>query len=316
MDNLTHSLVGAVLGQMGLKRRTGLAMPTLILAANLPDIDAGCAIYGVESLAMRRGLTHGPIALLVLPLLLWAAMLAFDAWQARRGKRPSGRLPVHKGWLLALAYIGCLSHPALDWLNTYGIRLLEPFSHRWFYGDTLFIIDLWIWIALGVSVWVSLRRERRGIAHSTRPAWIGFTAVCAYIFVNGAITGRAEAQAAELLRRSGQGGALVVASPPPVRFWKRDIFWRGNGYYGSGAYSIGKGATVEPGRPTGMDDMRLRLWARAEPAARAFLFWSRMPVATPDGDAIMLVDQRFTQPLTRGSFTVRVKAPNPTSHSE
>src|SRR3546814_6771818 len=76
MDNLTHSLAGAMLGQMGLKRRTGLAMPTLILAANLPDIDAGCALYGIESLAMRRGLTHGPIALLVLPLLLWAAMLA------------------------------------------------------------------------------------------------------------------------------------------------------------------------------------------------------------------------------------------------
>jgi len=310
MDNLTHSLVGAVLGQMGLKRKTGLAMPTLILAANLPDIDAGCAIYGVESLAMRRGLTHGPIALFLLPLLLWAAMLGFDTWQARRGKRPADRLPVHKGWLLALAYIGCLSHPALDWLNNYGIRLLEPFSHRWFYGDTLFIVDLWIWIALGLSVGLSLRRERRGCANWRRPAWIGFTAVCAYIFANGLITGRAEAQAAELLRDAGQDGALVVASPPPLMFWKRDIFWRGGGYYGRGAFALGAGATVEPGRPTGMDDMRLRLWAKADPAARAFLFWARMPVATRDGDAIDLADQRFMQPLARGSFMVRVTAPN------
>ena len=170
MDNLTHSLVGAVLGQMGLKKKTALAMPTLILAANLPDIDASCAFYGVESLAMRRGITHGPIALLLLPVLLWAAMIAFDRWQDRRGKRPAGRLPIDKGWLLALAYIGCFSHPALDWLNNYGIRLLEPFSHRWFYGDTLFIIDLWIWIALGLSLWLSLRRERRGTANWRRPA--------------------------------------------------------------------------------------------------------------------------------------------------
>ncbi|MDZ4139597.1 MAG: radical SAM protein [Erythrobacter sp.] len=39
MDNLTHSLVGAVLGQAGLKRTTGLAVPALIIGANLPD---GC----------------------------------------------------------------------------------------------------------------------------------------------------------------------------------------------------------------------------------------------------------------------------------
>ena len=146
MDNLTHSLVGALIGQMGLKRKTGLAMPTLIIAANIPDIDAVAVLLGGhQHLAMRRGITHGPIAMVVLPLLLWGAMLWFDAWQTRRGKRPEKRLPVHKGWLLALAYIGCLSHPLFDWFNSYGVRLLEPFSSQWFYGDTLFIIDIWIW---------------------------------------------------------------------------------------------------------------------------------------------------------------------------
>ena len=61
MDNVTHSLVGALLGQMGLKRKTGLAMPTLIIAANIPDIDAGCTVLGTVSLAMRRGITHGAV---------------------------------------------------------------------------------------------------------------------------------------------------------------------------------------------------------------------------------------------------------------
>ena len=124
MDNLTHSLVGAILGQMGLKRKTGLAMPTLIIAANIPDIDAVAVLLGGhQHLAIRRGITHGPIAMVLLPLLLWAAMLWFDAWQTRRGKRPEKRLPVHKVWLLALAYVGCLSHPLFDWFNSYGIRL-------------------------------------------------------------------------------------------------------------------------------------------------------------------------------------------------
>lgn len=316
MDNLTHGLVGAVLGQMGLKKKTGLAMPTLILAANLPDIDAACAVYGIESLSMRRGVTHGPIALLLLPLILWALMIAFDRWQENRGKRPAGRLPIHRGWLLALAYIGCFSHPAFDWLNNYGIRLLEPFSHRWFYGDTLFIIDVWIWIALGLAVWLSLRRERRGAENWQRPARVGFTAMCAYILANGLITGRAEAQAASLLRQEGQATVLVVASPPPLEFWKRDIFWRGGGLYGHGAYTLGSGSNVEPGIPTGMQDLRLETWVKNDPAARTFLFWSRMPVAQPDGDAIWLRDQRFMHPLALGRFQVRLTAPDSASYPE
>ncbi len=29
----------------------------------------------------------------------------------------------------------------MDWLNSYGVRLLMPFSNRWFYGDALYIVD-------------------------------------------------------------------------------------------------------------------------------------------------------------------------------
>lgn len=318
MDNLTHSLVGALLGQMGLKKKTGLAMPTLIIAANLPDIDATCAIYGIESLSMRRGITHGPIALILLPIVLWALMLAFDRWQGRRGKRPAERLPLHKGWLLALAYIGCFSHPALDWLNNYGIRLLEPFSARWFYGDSLFIIDLWIWIALAAAVWLSLRRERRMAPDWRRPAWIGFAGVCAYIVVNGLITGAAERMASSALDASGRRGALVVASPPPLEFWKRDVFWRTADRYGTASFIPGVGGNIDlTGKPIGMDDPRLATWVKGDPAARAFLFWSRMPVAQKDGDdAILLRDQRFMHPLAQDRFQVRLTAPDTATHPE
>ncbi|HEX9806790.1 MAG TPA: metal-dependent hydrolase, partial [Alteraurantiacibacter sp.] len=164
MDNLTHSLVGALIGQAGLKRKTGLAMPALIIGANLPDVDAACLFWldGVQHLAFRRGITHGPPALILLPLVLAGLLYGFDRWQERRGKRPEGRLPVSFKWLYLLSFIGCLTHPALDWLNVYGIRLLEPFSSEWFYGDTLFIIDVWLWALMGLATWFSLRREMRG----------------------------------------------------------------------------------------------------------------------------------------------------------
>src|SRR3546814_8065064 len=62
-----------------------------------------------------------------------------------------------------------------------------------------------------------------------------------------------------------------------------------------------------------MGDLRLRLWASTNPAARAFLFWARMPVATRDGDAFVLHDQRYMQPLARDRFMVRVRAPRPST---
>ena len=319
MDNLTHSLIGALLGQMGLKKKTGLAIPTLVLAANLPDIDAACLFWldGLQHLGFRRGITHGPIAMLVLPLFLWVAMLAFDRWQERRGKRPAGRLPIDKGWLLVLAYIGCLSHPALDWLNNYGIRLLEPFSSQWFYGDSIFIIDLWIWIGLGASLSWSFRRERRGRANWQRPAWIGFVVVSAYIFANGLITGAAERMTSVALAAGGKADALVVASPPPLAFWRRDIFWRTADRYGTASFTPGTGGHIDlTGMPTGMDDARLATWVKADLAARAFLFWARMPVAQRDGDALLLRDQRFMHPLAQERFQVRLTAPDTATYPQ
>lgn len=61
-------------------------------------------------------------------------------------------------WVVGLSYLGFLSHPALDWLNNYGVRLLMPFDGTWYYGDTLFIVDVWIWAILGGFLF--LRRSR------------------------------------------------------------------------------------------------------------------------------------------------------------
>jgi inner membrane protein len=311
MDNLTHSLVGALIGQMGLKRRTGLAMPTLIIAANIPDIDAVATLLGGQQhLAIRRGLTHGPIAMLVLPLILWGIMLWFDRWQEKRGKRPETRLPVHKGWLLALAYIGCLSHPLFDWFNSYGIRLLEPFSSQWFYGDTLFIIDIWLWAALICGVWVSRRRERKGGANWRAPALASFAAICAYILANGLITGRAEQLTAQAVQKQHKiMPNLVVANPVPVQFWKREILWRDDRYYGQGAYTPFNGARID-------DVVRAHYMGRED--AKAFethivrgsplLFWSRMPVAEIVGEGtertLKVSDQRFSDPLVGDRFSM------------
>jgi hypothetical protein len=86
----THSLAGAALGEAGLKRRAGLGLAALIIGANLPDVDV-IAIPFRESLAFRRGWTHGPLAVLVLPVLLTLALVGWVRLQTRRGRRPAGR---------------------------------------------------------------------------------------------------------------------------------------------------------------------------------------------------------------------------------
>lgn len=309
MDNLTHSLVGALIGQMGLKCKTGLAMPTLIIAANIADIDAVATLLGGhQHLAIRRGITHGPIAMVVLPLLLWGIMLWFDAWQTRRGKRPDKRLPMHKGWLLALAYIGCLSHPLFDWFNSYGIRLLEPFSSQWFYGDTIFIIDIWLWIALIAGVWISIRHERKNALNWRIPAVASFAAICTYIFANGLITGRAEKLTADAVEQKHNiAPSLVVANPVPVQFWKREMLWRDGISYGQGTYSAPSDVIVDDQIGVHkMEGAQTKALVSGDLDGSAFLFWSRMPVIRTADKKMNISDQRFGDPMVSGRFTVSV----------
>lgn len=305
MDNLTHSLVGALIGQAGVKRRTGLAMPALIVGANLPDVDAACFLWldGVQHLAFRRGITHGPIAWVVLPLVLAGLLYAFDRWQGKRGTRPEGRLPVRFGWLYGLSFLACLTHPALDWLNSYGIRLLEPFSSRWFYGDVLFIIDVWLWALLGFATWFSLRREKRG-GEWRRPARVAIAAALGYVGVNGWIT--RDAERTELVI---DDFGKTIASPVPLAFWERELIFPQEdgrvaimtGYAGPGSEDV----SVTRPWDLSLEDCDLQAITRRDSQARAFLFWSRAPFAerAPDG-SVLIRDARFYDPRARDRFSV------------
>lgn len=159
MDPIAHTLVGATLAETGLKRKTALATAALIIGANLPDVDAVTMLGdGDYSLWIRRGWSHGLPALLIWPFLLAGLLILFD--RLRRSPvaasipgNSGGRWePVRAAPLLLVSFIGVWSHPFLDWLNTYGIRLLMPLDGAWFYGDTLFIVDPWMWLLMAAPV--------------------------------------------------------------------------------------------------------------------------------------------------------------------
>lgn len=155
MDPVTHTLVGAGLATTRLGRLTRLAPAALVVGANLPDVDVLAYAWGEDTaIGFRRGWTHGVLALIVLPLLLAAVLVLWDRWTRRRrpGVTPARGLP-----LLLVSALAVLTHPALDWLNTYGMRWWMPFDGRWSYGDALFIMDPWLWLVLGAP-WLLTRR--------------------------------------------------------------------------------------------------------------------------------------------------------------
>src|SRR3954466_12035226 len=104
MDNVCHTLVGAALGEAGLKQRTRFGLATLMIAANLPDIDVMVFATGMPSVAFRRGWTHGILAQALLPIALTGLI-----WLVGRKRSETRDPPFRLGWILALSYIGVYS---------------------------------------------------------------------------------------------------------------------------------------------------------------------------------------------------------------
>jgi inner membrane protein len=272
-------MAGWVLGQAGLKTKTRKGLAALILGANMPDIDVFFGNAPWDPLAIHRGFTHGLVGgVLVIPPVLAALLWALDRWQTRHDKQFKSGLPMRLGWLVALCYLGALTHPLLDLLTTYSVQLLSPFSNLWFHADGLFIIDLWLWLLFAISIGVSKRREAKGLEWKRLPqAAIGIA--LAYIAANLLITNRADAAVSQWA--GDRPAEAIFASPPPGLFWQRDLVWREAACYRRSHFDPFRGGfgQVSECQPTNMNDPIVREAIRRDPALRKFLKWSILPQA-------------------------------------
>ncbi|MBA3853279.1 MAG: hypothetical protein C0503_02630 [Gemmatimonas sp.] len=299
MDPITHTMTGAVLARAGGDRLTPLATAALILGANAPDID----IYTVwtessfGSIAFRRGWTHGPIFLSLLPLVITALLLLWDRGVRRR--RDPSLAPVRPGAIFALALLGTLSHPLLDWLNTYGIRFLMPFSGRWFAGDAVFIIDPYWWLLLGGTLLLAKRGRPLSTVRVAAAVAFAYPTLLVMISAAGHRVARAEAIA--------QGIADVgdvVYQPQPLRPLAAEIIAATPDAYHmgrlrwTGPVRVSYGDTVIARGPWG--DARVRR-AMQDPDVRDFLVWARFSwvridtTATGATATVVFGDARFPE---------------------
>jgi inner membrane protein len=277
MDNFTHSLAGWALGQAGLKTMTRKGLAALILGANMPDVDVFLGWVPWEPLAMHRGFTHGLVGgVLIMPPMLAGLLLLLDRWQVKRGTTFKSGLEMHFGWLLALCYIGAITHPLLDLQTTYSVQLLSPFDFSWFHADSLFIIDVWLWTLIAGSIAWSRWREKRGREWRT-PVQGAIAGALVYISFN---LGLSQTAAEEVLRRNPTATA-IFASPTPAWSWNRSMSWRQGEAIGRAEYYPFSRGLV-PGEllaDDGMDEPLVHAAIAQSRDLRQFLAWSILPVA-------------------------------------
>jgi inner membrane protein len=185
------------------------------------------------------------------------------------------------GWLLALAYLGCLTHPLLDWQTSYAIQLFSPFSSLWFHNDSLFIIDVWIWSGMAFAIWLSRRREKNG-GQWRGPAIAAVAALILYITANGVVS--SYARQAPVSGPPHAHPDTVVVSPERILFWKRDVIWRQDHLIGRGRldpfHSLANLQASDALRPDGMQNPIVWQGFRSTPALARFGRWSILPMAS------------------------------------
>jgi membrane-bound metal-dependent hydrolase YbcI (DUF457 family) len=299
MENLTHTLVGLMMARCGLEKTTVRGAGMMMLAANVPDIDAVFWFNRQHYLDYHRTYTHSFACMPLLALLPMALARAQFSWKS-----------------YAAAIAGVLSHLLLDWTNPYGIDLLLPFSHRRLMLDITNIADVWIWTILfvGLLVPVVVRKLTKGpsIGMPPRVMWaaIALSALITYEGARFALHAKAiqmlESQTYSWGTHKDQPPRQSIAVPAdfihPAR-WKGIV--RGDGFVTIVPLDVQEGFDSSDERT--FDDPPPGLAveaARRLPEFQTMIRFSQAPYwkATPvaGGTLVELIDLRFGTPDNPG----------------
>jgi inner membrane protein len=315
VDNLTHTLTGLALSQVGLNRKTRFATLALVVGANLPDVDLATRFVGATAyLRYHRGITHSILGVTVLGVLLAGVIYYFGRRAAPKKTGP----PLDGRWLLAISLIATFSNLLLDFTNAYGIRPFLPFSGRWYAWDIMFILDPLLLtlmaVGLGVSMLLRLVSEEVG---ARKPAFRGgaIFALCSLVALC-AVRGFAHRRVLGMLDAhiyAGENPQRVGAFPSPF-----------NPFQWTGVVETDSVFHVLPANALGgdVDAENTRVFHKAEssPALEAarktrtaslFLDFARFPwgqvMQTDDGFRVTFQDLRYVSLTSqRGGLLVEV----------
>ena len=211
MDNLTHSLTGALAAKViettfpELAEESRKKFWLLVGSANIPDIDVVLGLLGDPIFASQhhRGLTH---SLLFAPILaLLPAMIFFKL----------GKLK-NFGTLWVCGLIGILLHIFFDLITPFGTQLFAPFSTARFSLDMMFIIDPFFTGVLGLTLlFGKIFKPRR------RPFLFGGVLfVVLYLLIEAINHNRAYQRIEAALQRDNIAATKISAFPQPLSIFR------------------------------------------------------------------------------------------------
>jgi inner membrane protein len=223
MDSLTHIALGACMGEAFAGKTLGKkAMLWGALAQSIPDIDFIASFWMDTSsnLLAHRGFTHSFLFCIIITPLF--ALLA-EYWH-----RPHNISLKH--WMLFFGGV-IFVHIFLDAFNNYGVGWLEPFSHKRFSFNMIYVVDplFSIWSGLACLAFIYFRKNT---IYRNRIWKFGLGCTAIYLIVCIAIKIKIDAEVKQSLRQQNLNYTQYFTTPAPFQ----SVLWyvvagNNNGFY-------------------------------------------------------------------------------------
>ncbi|MBI3015451.1 MAG: metal-dependent hydrolase [Candidatus Tectomicrobia bacterium] len=289
MDNLSHTLVGAAIANSGPRQKFGKAATwTLLVTANLPDIDAVLRFWGRDFYILyHRSFTHSVVGLFTIPLLVAGVIRIL--WPGKRF------------WTFYwISFLGILSHQIFDLITSWETLIFHPLNQHRFSLGWVFILDFFFWGILGLPLlirifWkIDLRKWSR----------VSLAVLALYIGFAGGNWWKARDLGRDLAAGLGSGAALIGVYPQPLSPLNWGAIVKADGQLHQVFFHTYDSLATLHQRPNrtfvqNLDNPDVKA-ALATPPGRAYLKWAQAPAAlveqNGEGPVVILYDVRFLRP--------------------
>lgn len=208
MDSLTHIALGACMGEAFAGKKLGKkAMLWGALAQSIPDIDFIASFWmdTPSSLLAHRGFTHSFLFCIII-----TPLFAFLAEYSHRPHNIS-----LKQWMLFFGSV-IFTHIFLDAFNNYGVGWLEPFSHKRFSFNMIYVVDplFSIWCGLACLAFIYFRKN----TIYRKKIWklgLGFTTI--YLLICFGIKIKIDADVKQSLEQQNINYTQYFTTPAPFQ---------------------------------------------------------------------------------------------------